>query len=490
MKEADVLFELIRLLDEKEYKFVLEFARGGRSKATQREMLLADLRKQAEYNPQLLRPKYKSFEVLKFQVKQLIMQALRVFHESANLDQRIAVHLQNERILYTKGLYDQAEKELEEAQKLAEQYQKLGRLLEILQIKQFRLVERQTKELHPAVVANFKYIGMTLEAYRGQISAFRTYQELFAAYRAEGRTAVETPIHITLDAQRNHFYRDLYQNAAQSLEAQVSGNLELAVTLAEAAVRLFDSEPDIKDELQLNYKIQLANLGVLLSGVERYAEVEELIRSLRRIESRDFNEEAETFQNTIHLELMLMVNQRQFEGQNNLIQRVEDGLKHYDAKVNMARKLSIWYNLMVLYIVNENFRAAHKVVGMIIEHRNFHVRKEVQYTTRLLELLIYFELELWDLPDHAITAVRQYLWRKEELSEFKLLVLRFMQQLVDAPVSERDEVFKKLDAVLREMQGEETQPDSLGLTVVAAWTRSKYEKRSIKECLQNPAQAV
>jgi tetratricopeptide (TPR) repeat protein len=487
MKEADVLYQLIRLLDDKEYKFVLEFARGGRSKPTQREQLLGDLRKQKEYNPQLLRPKYKSYEVLKFQVKQLIMQSLRVLHEGGNIDQKIAVHLQNERILYTKGLYEQAEKELEEAQKLAEQYQKLGRLLEILELKQFRLVERQTKGLHSVVVANFEYMAIVLEAYRAQVSAFRTYQELFAAYRTEGKTEMEVQVAVSPEAKQHNFYRDLYQNAAQSLQAQVGDNLERAVELAQAAVRLFEDAPEIKDELQLKYKIQLANLGVLLAGAGRYAEVETIIHDLKKIASRDFNEEAETFQNTIHLELILMVNQRKFEGQNNLIQRVEDGLKYYDAKVNLARKLSIWYNLMVLYIVNENYRAAHKIVDKIVEHRIFQVRKEVQYATRLLELLIYFELDLWDLPDHAITAARRYLERKVELSEFKLQVLRFMKQLVDAPLHERDEVFQKLDIALRGMEGEQTQPDSLGLAVVAAWTRSKLEKRSIKECLQNPA---
>lgn len=486
MKEAEVLFELIHQLDEREYKFVLEFARGGRSKPTQPEMLLIDLYKQKEYNAQLLRPKYKSYEVLKHKVKQMIMQALRVFHESGNVDQRIALHLQNECILYTKGLYEQAEKDLEEAQKLAEQYQKLGRLLEILQLKQFRLVERQTKDLNAMVKANFEYIGMTMEAYQQQIHAFRTYQELFASYRTEGRTHTETPTEVALDAKHQGFYRDLYQNASQSLQAQVNGELESAVELAEAAVRLFDGEPEIKEELQLKYKIQLANLGVLLAGVARYREVEEIIRKLKSIEPRDFNEEAETFQNMIHLELILMVSQRRFEGQNNLIQRVEDGLKHFDAKVNAARKLSIWYNLMVLYIVNENFRAAHKVVAMIIEHKKFHVRKEVQYTTRLLELVIYFELGLWDLPDHLITAVRRYLERKDELSEFKLQVLRYMQQLVSAPLNKQDAVFRELGLVLREMADEEKQPDGLGLTLIAAWTRSKHEKRTIKECLQDP----
>jgi hypothetical protein len=487
MKEADFLFELIRLLDEKEYKFVLEFARGGRTKATQRELLLIDLRKQKGYNPQLLRPKYKSYEVLKFQVRQMIMQALRVLNESTNIDQRIAVHLQNERILYTKGLYEQAEKELEEAQKLAEQYQKLGRLLEILQQKQFRLVERQTKDLHEAVVANFEYISVTLAAYHAQVEAFRKYQELFAIYRTEGKTQADAPVTISMGAKRNKFYHDLYQNAAHSLEAQVQGNLEVAVQLAEAAVQLFESEPEIKEELQLNYKIQLANLGVLLSGLQRYAEVEEIIRTLKRIESKDFNEEAETFQNTIHLELLLMVNQRKFEGQNNLIQRVEEGLKHYDAKVNAARKLSIWYNLMVLYIVNENFRAAKDVVTKIIEHKKFHIRKEVQYSTRLLELLIYYELELWDLPDHAITAVRRYLERKDQLSDFKLQVLRYMQQLVDVQLDEKTSVFQELEKVLHDLANQETQPDSLGLALIAAWTRSKHEKRSIKECLQTVA---
>ncbi len=485
MKDFDFLFELIQSLDEKEYKFILEFARSGRSKPTQREILFADLRKQKAYNQQLLKPKYRAFEVLKFQVKQMVMLALRVFHENETVEQRIATYLQNESILYKKGFYPQAEKELEEALKLAEQFQKLGRLLEILQLWQFRLVERKTKDLPEAVSMNFEYVFLTLQAYQDQLEAFKTYQVLFSTYRTDGTTDndEEVPI-LTPRPKQNDFYAKLYSNAAKSLEAQVKGDLPVAISLAEASVRLFEVEPKIKEELQLNYKIQLANLGVLLVGGQRYDEVEEIIRNLKKMESKDFNEEAETFQNTIHLELLLMVNLRKFEGQSNLIQRVEKGLNYYGGKVNTARKLSIWYNLLALYIVNENFSAAKEVIGKILDHKKFHVRKEIQYTTRLLELLIYYELEIWDLPDHSIIAVRRYLERKDQLTEFKLLVLRSMQSLVSAPKPERFKFFKALYEALQEVANTDAHPDTLGLEIIAAWTRGKHEKRSIKECLQ------
>lgn len=486
MREADVLFELIQSLDEKEYKFVQEAAKGDRGRPTQREQLLADLRKQETYNPQLLRPKYKNYEVLRYQVRQLTMKALRSYHENSNIDLRIATHLFNEQIFYTKGLYNQAEKELDDAQKLAEQYQKLGRLLEILQLKQFRLVERQTKELNETVSANLAYIAQTLAAYQAQIQAFHDYQALFAAYRIEGKTEVEDSWAVQLDPKRQTFYRDLYQNASQSLAAQIRGDLTEAVLLAEAALRLFESEPEIKDEQLLKFKIQLANLGVVLAGAERYAEVEEIVRQIKQFEIRDFNDEAETFQNTIHLELILMVNQRKFEGQNNLIERVEDGLKKYEKKINAARRLSLLYNLLVLYFVNENFRAGLKVVDMILELRKLKVRKEVQYTTRLLLLVMYYELPHFDLLDDPITAARRYLERKKKRSGYKSLLVKYLFQLGNTPDSKKEATFRELYRHLATWFKEGTQSDNLGLALVAAWVRSKLEKRSIKECLQNP----
>jgi regulator of sigma D len=487
MRESDVLFELIRQLDKEEYKFVLEYARGGKAKPNQRDLLIADLRDRKEYNPQLLRPKYKNYEVLKYQARQVVLQALRLYHEASTIDQEIALHLQNERLFYAKGLYGPAEKELAEAQRLAEQYQKLARLLDILHLKQFRLVERQTKDLKAAVAANLADIQKVLAALQAQTAAFCAYQELFAAYRTEGSTESDASAEVHLDSLHRNFYRDLYRNAAESLAAQVAGDYKKAAELAEAALRLFDSEPEIKEELQLKYKIQLANLGVLLAGLGRYREVEEVIQQLKRFTPLNFNDEAETFQNTIHLELILMVSQWKFEGQANLIQRVEAGLVRYDAKVNAARKLSLLYNLMVLYIVNENYRAANKVVDMILDRKKFKVRKDVQYITRLLQLVIYHELELWDLPDHPITAVKRYLERKGKLSEFKALVLDFLSRLANAPINEKAEVFEEMDLLLREKAREEKPPGSLGLALVAAWARSKYTRQTVKECLQQPA---
>lgn len=484
MNSKDFLFDLVKSLDEKEYRAVLRYGIGGKRRATKKELLLVDLRKQNDYDSQLLRPKYKQYDVLKFQLKHTILMALRLYHQEETVLQKIDVHLGNERILYKKGFYNEAAKELDKAQTLAEEYQMLERLLEILKLKQSRLVERQTKDLYLAVIANSDYIDHILDSFGRQIKAYREYQEMFASYRTEGDGLTpDRSAYPEIETKPFNFYTEMYENATENLQALVQGDLGNAISSTEKAVKLFERYPVIKDEFQPKYKTLLANLGVLLLGEGGFAEVADIIRKLNALDSRDFNEEADTFQNTIHLELLLMLNIRNFEGLNDLIRRVKFGLNHYAIKINAARKLSIWFNLLLLYIVNENYREAFSLVQKIVSHKRFQVRKEIQYATRLLELLIYFELEIWDIPDSIIGAVRRYLYRSDQRTSFQNTVLKYMQILSSTPIEERAEIFRELEHVLHEISNDESNQDSLGLNIVSAWARSKNEKKSVKECL-------
>ena len=483
--EKDFLFALIKSLDEREYGFVLSFARKGKYKATQKEKLLSDMRKQKEYNPKLLRPKYKQYNVLRFHLKNMIFQALRLFHEEANADQRIEIHIRNEMILYQKGFFHESEREYNRAIGLAIEYQNLGMILKLYQIKIFRVQELKTRDLVPVIKNLCTEIMSVLGIYSQQLKAFQTYQELFAAYRTEDGSSPE-PIDqaSSLKPDEIDFYRQFYIHSADGLKAHLNGDIHQAILITEKMVKLFEDVPAIKEENHLKYKVLLSNLGVLSIGVQDYDKVAEIIEKFKSGKENTFNEEAEVFQNLIHLELLLMVNEKKYEGAEDLTQRAEAGMTKYGAKVNAARKLSIWYNLLLLYMIKEDYRAAHKMVNQIIDHKRLQVRKEVQYTTRLLELIIYFELELWEYSRPKFTALSKYLERKGRKTEFKYAVIKHMRSLVESAEQKQVQIYQKLEEALFKLASDDDNEDKLGLTLVAAWTASKLGRGSVRDCLQ------
>lgn len=483
MDDGDWLHNLVRSLSDREFRFIKDTLDSGRKKPTQKELLLQDLRYHASYEPTLLKPKYRNFEVLRFQLKLALLKALRQLHEGIGAEQKILVHLQNEQILYQKGIHEQSQKELQNALGLALQHHLSHFVVEILRIKVVRLMETTSRDLFGEISRTFEQLNHYLGNYYRDLDSFREYQELFARYRTEeGAESYRQPNHADGSLLDLPFFSGLYRNATQIIQAKLDGDLSLALKLSEQCVQWFDQYPTLREEHRLRYKIALANWGVLLIVEKRFIEVGEIISKLKKLDSKDFNEEAETFQNVVHLELLLMVNTLDFVGQGNLIRRVETGLVQYAPKVNTARKLTIWYNTMVLYMINENFSEAHKMVNQIIAHKRFQVRKEIQYVTRLFELVICFELQLWDLPDHLINAVQRYLERKEQTTDYKIRVLRYLKKLIDTPIHERELVIHDLCNTLDQILMQKTEY-SPGLGVATGWAHSKLEKCTIKSWL-------
>jgi hypothetical protein len=139
---------------------------------------------------------------------------------------------------------------------------------------------------------------------------------------------------------------------------------------------------------------------------------------------------------------------------------------------------------MVLYIINQNFSMARKKMDLIISHRRFEVRKEIQYTTRLLEMLIAFELDGGNMSESTTTAVRRYLERQDQLVDFKHQVVLHLERICRAEHAEHRKIFGELKAVLALYRDERNHPDHLGLVIVRAWVESRLSVggASIKDC--------
>ena len=97
----------------------------------------------------------------------------------------------------------------------------------------------------------------------------------------------------------------------------------------------------------------------------------------------------------------------------------------------------------------------------------------MQFITRLLELIVYQELDLWELPNSMVAAVRMFLGRHSSLSAYNKQVLSIFMKIASTPLNKRDEAFAGLLAKLDAREGEGSLADGLGMAVVRAWVSAK-----------------
>lgn len=486
MKENDFVFDLVKSLDDKELRFVRSLARAGKRPQERVLKLLEDLREQTSYHPKNLKLRHRQYEVVKFKLKHLIMRALRRMEAGQTIDQEITRHLENEAILYRKGLYKPALSELEAACRLAKTHHRLARLLEILLLEQHRTIEFPVKNLPAQIQKKAALIGQVMRQYEQEIQTISGYHRIFARYRSHEKSIEEGAELDELEPESlpESFLSRLYGFLAESLVARSKGSLPDAREATRKALELYENHPEIRDRDLRRYKLLLANYAVYLVPEDAYPQVKEIILKMQDLDDKTFDEEAETFQNVAHLRLLLMLNTLDFDGRGKLFEEVAAGLAKYGAKINSARLFSIWYNQLMITIAAACYEEADQLLSRIQGNKKIPVRQEVHYTTRLLQLIVWYELDDWDPPDKPIAAVRQYLYRKEELTPFKQTVLSAINRLTGTPVGERRVVFEETALALQQLQEDGPEKDELGLRMVAAWVQSKLTRKSVRECLQ------
>lgn len=185
MKQSDFLFDLVHSLDKHEVKYIKERARSHRRQPEKVLALFRDLKSASEYKRQRLRVKYRNLDVLRFRLKQLILESLRFLHAEESPENLIRRHLENEWLLNQRGLYGEAAKELQKARHLAETYHLLGLQIEAERRGQKRRIETTTRDLPAAVEASVARLYQLEAQLHAELEAGAHYHRRFAAFRTK-----------------------------------------------------------------------------------------------------------------------------------------------------------------------------------------------------------------------------------------------------------------------------------------------------------------
>jgi hypothetical protein len=488
MEEADILFDLVKRLSDLELQFIRKFAHCGHRPPEKALLLLEQLRKMPRYDKRLLEGKDSNYTATRFQLRQIILRALRAKRDGETVDSQILSQIEDYRIFYEKGFLDEAIRSLNKAHEWATAHQNQARLLEIINLQKHRILENETSNLPGAIAERNRALDKIVTAYAQEMEMVSTYHSAFANYRTKEREELNSaqfyPDEL-LDSPATPFNTRLYGLMIGSIEARRIADLQLAKKYVERTVALWEAFPEITKDRAATYKIILANYALYLIPDNEYDKVREILGKIEKLKDKNFNEEAETFQNVANLRLLLQLNEFPDQKPDALVTYIKDGLTKYAAKINAARQFSLWYNMMLLHFVHQQYREARNWIDEIIKHRSYDIRKEIQYITRVIELVIFYELEIWDTPESNVMAVYRYLSRKDELTPFKREVLALFTKLSATPINQRQGEFQKLYDKLIDNQDTENASDGLGLRLVTAWVGSKLRNKTILQALKD-----
>lgn len=484
MDKADSLFELIKSLtkSEKRYfkRFTLIYSSGKQNNYLK---LFNEIEKQNVYNESLIRKKYKNekfvkqLSVTKEYLYNMILKSLNLYNTKKNFHIKIRELISNTELLFLKRLFSQSYKELIKAKDYAYSHEFYLQILEILgdellvlrelnfpdEMKRLEEIEKEENR----VLTEIMNIRMLLSQYR-KLSAI-LHSEGVPVINCNARNKIKNIMSHPVFIQGKSYF----SSEANSLfyHSFISSSLAFndmpgAYKYSRELIMYIEQNPQNMSLRPRNYFSCLFNtceicieLGKLDESKIFFTKLTDFMNSF--IRTSEFNR----FTFYINFIILKLRINNLFGGEltNNELDDIHETINRYSNK-DKNYLIPYYLNLAISCFINKNYQKSIVYLNYILKNEYNKIRKDILITTRLLLIIVQFELKNYDYLEYIIISTYKYLLKNKEKPEPELLLLKIFKKLGDVH-NERE-----LISLLKYIKGELDLLENL----ISESTMSKY----------------
>lgn len=500
MKSRDDLFQIIASLTRAEKRYFKIYAGRHVIGGKNRYVKLFDLiDRQSEYDHDKLRKSYKGDNLSsdKNYLKKLLLKSMRAFRDGGHVRTRLQEYLEEAHFLKEKGLYDQCLRMVKKARKLAEEYECLYQLMELLDLERRLVKQTFDSDLQATQEGLALMQEETLRTIGEELTFAHLYDRLFLYSRmGQGRegdipeldlgllerepdmTGVHSKSSVETHIQY-HSSRAIYYNLRRDYPGSLAEVREI--------VRLYEAHPRVKERNSDRYKIALSNLLVAANAADHHADFPATLEKIRALPALSYDEEAETFQNLAFLELMYFMNSGQFDQVPAQAEQVDAALDEYADRINQARKHALCLNFSLAFFIREEMRHALSWLGRILNHKSGDQRKDIQQAARILQLVIHLEAGNHDLIHSLLRSTRRYLDLNQGMRDYEKALIAFFRKAIDLPPgSETLDLYRSTIAELETMRSESSWGKLLLSQEITIWLQARVDGVPLQRAFARP----
>ncbi len=382
----------------------------------------------------------KQLHVTKIYLSQLILKCLRNYHHKISKTAEILDLIRDIEILYSKELFDQCFYTIEKAEKLAIKFEKLSLTHEIaswkrrLYLSKFGADQQRLEEVHlleddsiDKMITLSKYWKVTTNISRFSMpgSPSNDFADLELSEVAGKPNSISAEI--------------LYHHLTYT-QGIVGGDSNKAENSLTALTNLLEEFPEwIKDD-PTSFINGLNNHITFLIFNRRYEEALPLIKKVRSIPDK-FNIKKSnklrlrTLLRTYNIELELYRDQKDIAKSKALIPAITSFLNKYEKAVPDNYFILFWNQFAYVEFIDGSYAKALTWVNKIMQIKS-DSRIDIQRYTRLLHLIIHFELGNVIFLRYSIESCRRFLRKTGAASIFEKICLKHFAKLSHLPKSE------------------------------------------------------
>ena len=409
------------------------------------------------------------FAITKNRLYEQILKALDGYYSTSSVEAQLYTALHSIEILYSKGLYDHAKREVTKAKRLAEKHDKTAILLQIAN-KEKQLIETKgyrnntsndlKKHCEETLLISQQHTFYNqLWQLKGELfllmnqsgqarsnESIEKYNQLFIKYKA-----LKVPGKITFDSQYliYHFESAYYFSILNQQES---------LRILKENMNHFNENKAKRKEYPNRYFSILTNIIHLESKFGNMKAVHPYLNELKalphQLKSKLTNDLSIKFFSSINsIELKILNQEGQYKKATQLAQGIEEGISKYGNEITPSRKAYLAFNLSIAYFGMEDFNTSLKWINVILNAREIDGKEDIVSFAHLMNLLIHFELNNTDLLPYAIKSTRRFLSKRKRTFQFETIFLKHLTKISNAENRfERERILYDIEEEIRELK--------------------------------------
>lgn len=458
--------------------------------------------KQAEYNEDALLKKFrkeafvKQFSVAKKYLYEQILKSQRVYNSQYTVSGLVNAALENSEVLFSRGLYPLSFDELNDAMALAIKYDQPLKLLEVKARERAMYLEIAAKNWDEQIGQNLTETKAILNDYRMYLDLFDIYYRLMFFWRheriirteeqrAEMDAVMQHPLLGQMPENAGFFTRQIYLTI-HMIYCFISNNDEKSFEMMNAVLQMWDNNPAMKEAEPIKYLSAVNNYFNICFKLIRI----DLIRSYLNNFDDSFvarNEAAKAikFETFSNYRMILLYADNKFDEVVELLEATREGIKQHAALINPVRLLLLKFNSLILYWIQGQFSDAIDMANEILNEKQVDLRRDIQAATRIVYLILHYELNNAVMLESAIRSSKRYLKTREQYYEAEKVFFRHFFQLNQcAGKADKLQVFIAVKNELSELfEKNPLERNFLQTLNVVNWLDAKINETTLKEVL-------
>ncbi|MBI2271756.1 MAG: hypothetical protein HYU69_15555 [Bacteroidetes bacterium] len=506
MKVSNDLFSLVKSLNKNEKGYFKKVSSMHVTGKKNRYMILFDaIDEQEKYDEEEIKQKFKDEPF----VKQLhpfknylynsILWSLELYHQRSALS-LIQRHIRQIEILRSKGLFDQCLIIIKKAKKLANDR---GYFLEAISISKLEIivvssstfivgrdkkVDEVNKEIHKL---NKMHINRQEYSYLlTKINMLHIKEGDFSSEKLRKR-ALQIFKKPLLRNKKNALtiWGELFFYICHFLFYKNCFDDGSALRYGRKCIEIMEKHSALVIELPTIYTSLFSDMAEIHLRLSEFNEAFVLIEKLKALKNvfRDKITNHIISLSSACFELIYYNQTGRFNEGIRQIERIEDELKNYTPQSTKRYAVLLKYYMSCLYFGVQNYRQANKKIAEVINEQSSDVQINVQCYSRILRIIIFFEMKDEDALVSQIFSTYRFLLKKSRLNKFDSLVVNFFKKNSSKIKNDQDLIsaFKilkrEIDIIILRIPSER---EIVNYFNYSCWLESKIQNRSFAEVVK------